>query len=102
MGKCSGATTEIPSSNNFHVIHTAHCIDALRQKLMCEADVNVMPWRRPVDGKRLSLAFDRVEQCHDFREVANFARLNQYKGIALVEDSFEGHEVPYYSWTGYD
>jgi hypothetical protein len=92
----------IPSANNFHVIHTAHCVDALHQKLMCEADMHVIPWHRPVDGKRISLAFDRVAQCHDFREVANFARMNQYKGIKLAEDSFGGHEVPYHSWTGYD
>ena len=69
---------------------------------MCEADVHVMPWHRPIDGKRLSLVFNRVVQCHDFREVANFAHMNQYKGIALVEDSFEGHEVPYCSRIGYD
>jgi hypothetical protein len=90
-GNTSGATTNIPSANNFHVIHTAHCVDALRQKLMCEADMHVMPWHRPVNGKRISLAFDRVAQCHDFRETANFARTNQYKGIKLVENSFEGH-----------
>jgi hypothetical protein len=97
-----GHGSEVPPINDFRKLHTAHCIDTLRQKLMCHADLGVVPWTNPTDRAGF-LDFGRREQCRNFQEVAKFSREHEYVRMQMPEDAyFKGHDVPYYSWSGHD
>ncbi|EME77460.1 uncharacterized protein MYCFIDRAFT_85108 [Pseudocercospora fijiensis CIRAD86] len=55
-------------SPSFRIDHTNHCLDNLRERLMCTADVGVNPsvWIRKDDN---ALQFGREHKCHNYESV---------------------------------
>ena len=52
--------------------HLDHCIDIIRQQLMCKADVTPLTWvRDPVDGKAKEVA-QVIHTCNNFQSVRDW------------------------------
>ncbi|GIZ43012.1 hypothetical protein CKM354_000625800 [Cercospora kikuchii] len=63
-----------------HVAHTNHCLDAIRERLMCLSDVTFIPsiW---IDREGWILPdFEREHKCHNFDAVRDWAYANQMPG----------------------
>lgn len=59
-----------------------HCVDALREKLMCGADIGVVPWVWSSSPHHVTQPhFIRQHQCHDFETVRNWARDRQVERV---------------------
>ncbi|KAK4498488.1 hypothetical protein PRZ48_011146 [Zasmidium cellare] len=57
--------------------HINHCIDALRERIMCAADDEVLPyWWRDGEGMTIS-DFAVTRQCKNFEAVRSFAEKHQ-------------------------
>ena len=57
--------------------HVAGCVDALRQALMCAADVGVVVWQWDEDRKRVSPRTDVAHTCRDFDRIRDWGRRNR-------------------------
>ncbi|WPB01030.1 uncharacterized protein RHO25_005650 [Cercospora beticola] len=65
------------ASHAVHVAHTNHCLDALRERIMCLSDVTFIPsiW---IDREGWILPdFEREHKCHNFDAVRDWAYANQ-------------------------
>lgn len=74
--------------------HIDHCINAIRESLMCSADItpNVFLWDDRVE--RVVPAFDVVHECKDFESVKEWAVEHHFAGkfnnsIHVIESSQE-------------
>ncbi|KAF7187930.1 hypothetical protein HII31_10830 [Pseudocercospora fuligena] len=66
--------------------HLAHCVDALRQLVMCWSDTDVLPILRPTDpeDKPHITDFTRVKQCKNFESLRMWVEERQWAGAANV------------------
>ncbi|KAJ7206264.1 hypothetical protein GGX14DRAFT_397076 [Mycena pura] len=53
--------------------HLAHCIDSIRQSLMCAADTSPIVWQWSPERKRATTKFDIVHSCRRFESVVDWA-----------------------------
>lgn len=69
-----------------------HCIDQIRQAIICHADVTPMEWH--VQSDKLILKTDTVHTCRDFDEIHSWARSKESKnpmemgrgeGLSLID-----------------
>lgn len=62
-------------------VHTTHCLDIIRQVLMCNPDVGVLGqvWWQPEDEDSPSafVDFNTVHRCRDYEAVRAWAEANQ-------------------------
>jgi hypothetical protein len=62
-------------------VHTTHCLDILRQVLMCNPDVGVLGqvWWQPQDEDSPSafVDFNTVHRCRDYEAVRSWAEAHQ-------------------------
>ncbi|KXS96993.1 hypothetical protein AC578_1888 [Pseudocercospora eumusae] len=66
--------------------HLAHCVDALRQLVMCWSDTDVLPLLRPTlptDKPRIT-DFSRVKRCRNFESLRIWSEKRQWAGAANV------------------
>lgn len=77
------AEKEGPFSNSEYIIrvHTTHCLDTLRQVLMCNPDVGVLGqvWWQAKDGENPQpfVDFNTRHRCRDFEAVRMWAQAHQ-------------------------
>lgn len=82
-------------------IHTAHCIDQLRQLIMCEADMSVVPFLEGKEGMSY-LDFERPKQCKSWQSFLKWHRERAWEGGRISEErNIPGHEIPFFSWSGH-
>ncbi|TEA14916.1 Cyclochlorotine biosynthesis protein O [Colletotrichum sidae] len=62
----------------FSLMHLEHCIDALRQAVMCSADVTPHPWVWK-DGQNREVA-DVMHSCRNFDAIRDWAQLKSQAG----------------------
>lgn len=53
--------------------HIAHCINSIRESLMCSADITPNIWYWDSRVQRAEPAFDVVHECRDFDSVRRWA-----------------------------
>jgi hypothetical protein len=60
-------------------LHATHCLDILRQKLICNPDVGVLGqlWRQSDDGPKTAVDFFTEHKCRDFEGVRRWAEAHQ-------------------------
>lgn len=81
-------------------IHTAHCIDQLRQLIMCEVDLGVVPFLEDTTGT-VYMDFARRKQCRNWQSFLQWHEKWKWEAGRLTEEgNIPGHEIPYFSWTG--
>lgn len=63
-----------PQSMHLSAAHGRHCLDYLRQAIMCQADSNV----EPVDDESLSVVANGVEhKCMDYKALKKWTEENR-------------------------
>jgi hypothetical protein len=65
--------------------HSDHCIDSIRQSLMCSADVTPIVWAWDEKSHRSSHRTDTLHSCRNFEKIQEWAKDNQVDG-ELVEN----------------
>ncbi|KAF9522204.1 hypothetical protein CPB83DRAFT_777449, partial [Crepidotus variabilis] len=71
--------------------HISHCVDALRQALMCAADITPMSWRWKPEAQEAKLVVNDVPHtCRNFEKVKQWAKenhLDSFDSKVFVEDN---------------
>ncbi|KAF2036695.1 hypothetical protein EK21DRAFT_106009 [Setomelanomma holmii] len=97
-----------PFSNDGDILkqHVTHCLDILRQQLMCTVDVGVLGqvwYQPPGKGLQAFVDFNTVHMCRNFGDVRDWAEKHQLPDVADTPANFlelpkEGdriwHEAP--------
>ncbi|KAF9219419.1 hypothetical protein BS17DRAFT_789232 [Gyrodon lividus] len=63
--------------------HTGHCIDSLRESLMCSADITPIVWAWDERRKRTAPRLDVVHVCRDYEKIQEWADGH------LIQSSFD-------------
>ena len=69
--------------------HLSHCLDALRQSLMCSADVTPLPWAWDAAAGEAKEVAEVQHTCRDFDAIRAWAkenRLTKFDRKTFVED----------------
>lgn len=66
-------TTDVPLEETYFVRHTLHCIDYLRQTLLCQADLTLVP---PSSDLNFETAPPRM--CRDWHAVERWVASRRY------------------------
>ncbi|KAH8813656.1 hypothetical protein DL96DRAFT_1757522, partial [Flagelloscypha sp. PMI_526] len=53
--------------------HVWHCVDAIRQSLMCNADISVNVWQWDDRHNKVMGRSTQAHQCHNFDKIRNWA-----------------------------
>jgi len=63
---------------DFHLpmSHIRHCIGALRQSLMCAADISTIAWQWSEKDKTAMQRDDILHSCRDFEKIQAWAKEN--------------------------
>ena len=71
--------------------HQAHCVNLLRQLMMCHAGTGVIPQFWVVDSKRSQMDFSTTHKCNNFDDILATAKASQVEeGRKLVVKLREG------------
>ncbi|CAK7232131.1 hypothetical protein SEUCBS140593_008158 [Sporothrix eucalyptigena] len=63
-----------PEHETMGMEHMEHCYDALRQSLMCSADITPLPWAWDEKDQKAKSVARVVHTCRDFEAVQGWAR----------------------------
>ncbi|KAF7430259.1 hypothetical protein PC9H_005961 [Pleurotus ostreatus] len=71
------ATTDLPHVSAGE--HVSHCLDMIRQSLVCSADISVISWYMPIASSAEHTPnslprFDQTRMCRDFDRLRDWAR----------------------------
>ncbi|KAF4563981.1 hypothetical protein EYR36_003230 [Pleurotus pulmonarius] len=71
------ATADLPHVSTAE--HVSHCLDMIRQSLMCSADISVISWYMPIPSSAEHTPnplprFDQTRMCRDFDRLRDWAR----------------------------
>ncbi|KAJ5684070.1 uncharacterized protein N7477_000415 [Penicillium maclennaniae] len=80
--------------------HLDHCVDIIRQAIMCHSDISLFVWARdPRDGKAKGIS-SVTHTCRDFnaRQIARWADYHVVLDYGEVTD-WEKQEPDYKAWT---
>ncbi|KAF2144307.1 uncharacterized protein K452DRAFT_223373, partial [Aplosporella prunicola CBS 121167] len=61
-----------------HLSHFSHCIDMIRQSLMCHADITPMVWQWSEEDKRVKLHVEVEHECRNFDAIRDWADEHYY------------------------
>ncbi|KAK7182378.1 hypothetical protein PSPO01_11612 [Paraphaeosphaeria sporulosa] len=74
-------------------VHFAHCLDQLRQSIMCSSDTATIPWSWSRSKKRLVASAETVHMCRDFEGVRGWARGRRVEGGFRKDVYVEGSAI---------
>jgi hypothetical protein len=70
--------------------HLNHCVEAIRQSLMCFSDTSVIVWQWDVRSQQAKPKADVVHTCKNFGKIQNWGRMNRarmsFNESAFIED----------------
>jgi len=81
--------TFAPDDEHMGIEHMSHCLDALRQSLMCSVDITPIPWIWDAEAKEAKAVAEIEHTCRNFDKVREWAQENQAKSFdtkVYVED----------------
>ncbi|CAK7221034.1 hypothetical protein SBRCBS47491_004389 [Sporothrix bragantina] len=67
-------------------MHDSHCIDQLRQQVMCAGDATPVPVKWHAAAQRSYVKSDVVHTCRNFRQLKNFTLDRFYRSNARIQD----------------
>ncbi|KAL4250373.1 ustYa family protein [Pleurotus pulmonarius] len=59
--------------------HVSHCIESLRQSVMCASDISVIVWQWDQEARKSRVRLDAVHQCRDFDRIREWGLKRQLK-----------------------
>ncbi|OJJ42007.1 hypothetical protein ASPZODRAFT_2129235 [Penicilliopsis zonata CBS 506.65] len=74
--------------------HIEHCIDALRQSLMCSADITPLPWAWDAVAHQAKEVAETAHTCRDFDRIRQWAidrRIKYFDRTLFVPDELAAH-----------
>ncbi|KAI5927173.1 hypothetical protein F4810DRAFT_707123 [Camillea tinctor] len=83
-----------PDHELMGIEHIEHCYDALRQSLMCSADVTPLPWQWVEEVQEAKEVARVAHTCRDFEAVRTWAKENaviHFDRKTYVPDDLQGH-----------
>ncbi|KAK4216772.1 hypothetical protein QBC37DRAFT_416156 [Rhypophila decipiens] len=83
-----GDFTKQQPETNLEESHTLHCVDYLRESIMCTADNNLEPFGPETEGKGVD-GFGSVHQCRDWGALFDWSKRFRYNDQGDAE-RFEG------------
>jgi len=73
--------------------HLSHCLDNVRQALMCSSDISLVVWQWGEVENRASIRMDTVHSCRNFDRIADWAKAHRrrkhFNMTVHVEDDIE-------------
>ena len=69
----------------FGYTHIDHCVDSIRQSLMCSADISPLVWQWKEEFQETKIRADIVHTCRDFESIRQWAVEHQ------LRDNFDLH-----------
>lgn len=57
----------------FGLTHIDHCVDSIRQSLMCSADISPLVWQWKEEFQETKIRADVVHSCRDFESIRQWA-----------------------------
>lgn len=88
QASASGAATHDLTSDD----HISHCVDSLRQALMCSVDITPIPWMwSPLKQETVPVATIQ-HTCRNFETIRQWAKENHIKNFdskVFVEDELK-------------
>jgi hypothetical protein len=57
--------------------HISHCIDSIRQSLMCSSDISLIVWRWNETAQRMKVHGDIAHSCRNFDAIRQWAKGRQ-------------------------
>ncbi|KAF8244400.1 hypothetical protein K440DRAFT_605131 [Wilcoxina mikolae CBS 423.85] len=73
--------------------HLSHCLDALRQSLMCSSDITPLPWKWDEKAGEAKEVAEVQHTCRDFGRIQEWARKNKvvkFDRTVFVKDEMNG------------
>ncbi|KAI2472135.1 hypothetical protein F4781DRAFT_384486 [Annulohypoxylon bovei var. microspora] len=64
------------TTSYYQSLHVDHCVEYLRYRLMCTADVGIVPFVWAGKKGRLTADMDRMHTCRDYEAVRQFVKKN--------------------------
>lgn len=78
-----------PNDGSMHMDHIDHCINMLRQNIMCSSDITPLPYIWDIK-KQKSMVVGKVQRtCRDFDAIRNWAlerQIHHFDEYIRVED----------------
>jgi hypothetical protein len=74
-----------------HIGHFSHCIEMIRQSLMCSADITPMVWQWSEKDQKTQLHVDVAHTCRNWESISVWAKEHRYDGE--FEDAFRRPEM---------
>jgi len=68
-----------PDHEKMGLEHLEHCYDALRQSLMCSADITPIPWMWDETADRAKAVGRIMHTCRDFEAIQEWSREHEVK-----------------------
>jgi hypothetical protein len=84
--------TFAPDHELMGIEHLSHCLDALRQSLMCSADITPLPWTWDEEAGEAKEVADVQHSCRDFGKIWEWAKNNKvdhFDRKVFVEDDLD-------------
>lgn len=81
-----------PEDELMGIEHIEHCINALRQSLMCSADVTPIPWSWSEKDHDAKAVAEIAHTCRNFDDIRNWAlenRVKEFNRTIYVKDSLK-------------
>ena len=66
--------------NLFGFTHIDHCVDTIRQSLMCHSDISVLPFQWKDHDQEVKIWGQIPHVCRDFDRITEWAQANQFHG----------------------
>lgn len=84
--------------------HVDHCLNAVRESIMCNADITPNVWQVPPGSNMSQIRFNTVHTCRDFTAIQEWAKLRNVEHLpGVTTDPLEGirHPLASYDLTGF-
>ncbi|UNI23174.1 hypothetical protein JDV02_009009 [Purpureocillium takamizusanense] len=82
-------------------MHVDHCIESLRQSVMCHSDISTVPFRWSETSQALKPRLDSVHVCRNFTKIREWA-LERHVDVGNMRAQVEHGQVVDYSSTAPD
>ncbi|KAH8104501.1 hypothetical protein BXZ70DRAFT_590700 [Cristinia sonorae] len=73
--------------------HASHCLDNLRQSVMCASDISLVVWQWVEEANRASISMNTIHSCRNFDKIVDWAkkhrRTTHFDMDVHVEDDIE-------------
>lgn len=79
------ADADVPVPKSWAMVHRDHCLDQIRQSLMCFGDLSPAPFAA-WEGFHLSIAEGRTHTCRKWEGISDWVKIRDQRSSAVPGD----------------